>query len=282
MSSATSVLRGLVVGGGLAVIALGLRGIRFWAPRAVLRRAIPGRSGRRRTGSVGVGAVCGIAAWAIVDWPVIGIVVCVVVTRSLLRRGSGVVDEVAWVEAIATWTEQIRDTLSAAGGLQSAVVASSRRAPQPLAGPLGRLVSRLEYERLPLALHHLADEVRHPTADFVVTALVTAAEHEARDLAGLLGQLAASARAEAQMRTRVWIGRTRTRTAVRTIAVVVPLMLGAVMLVDREYLRPYDSLSGQLVLAAVVLVFAGALAAMDRLGEIRLPDRFLVRSGVAQ
>ena len=280
MSTAAAVARGLIVGSGLAVLGLGLRGIRLLAVPLFLQQREQRAAAQRRAAAVGAGAVAGLVAWAVVEWPVVGLVVALIVTRSLLRRGRGRGDEVARVEAIATWTEQIRDTLSAAGGLQSAVVASSRRAPLPLAEPLARLVARLDYERLSVVLRRFADEVRHPTADFVVTALVTATEHEARDLAGLLGQLAASARAEAQMRTRVWIGRTRTRTAVRTIAAVVPLMIGAVMLVDREYLRPYDSPSGQVVLGAVIVVFGSALGAMDRLGEIRLPDRFLARGEV--
>lgn len=265
----------MVLGLGAAMVALGVRGVRFTAarPGARVRSALGGR----RAVACTAGVLTSLGVWAMLGWPVVAAAAGAGAASAVLRQRGAPQQEVAKVEAIATWAEQIRDTLRAAGGLQSAIVASSRLAPQALAVPLGRLVARLEYERIADALRRFAREVDHPTADFVVTALITAAEHEARDLAALLGQLSATARAEAQLRTRVWIGRTRTRTAVRTIAVVVPLMVGAVMVLDRDYLRPYDSASGQVVLGAVLGVFVMALVIMDRLGRLHLPERFLRR-----
>ena len=131
------------------------------------------------------------------------------------------------------------------------IVAASAVPPHALAGPVGRLAAALEYERLPVALRRFGDEVAHPAADFVVAALIVASEHQARDLSGLLGQLATTALDEAGLRTRVWVGLARTRTAVRVIAGVVPAMVGAIFLIDRHYLDPYNSASGQLALLFV-------------------------------
>jgi Flp pilus assembly protein TadB len=185
--------------------------------------------------------------------------------------------EIAKVEAIATWTEQLRDTLAAANGLESAVSATARLAPKAIAGAVERLGARIEYERTTDALRRFAVEVDHPVADFVVAALVVAAEHEARDLTGLLGHLAATARDEARMRSRVWVGRARTRTSVRVIAAVVPLMVGAVMLLDRHYMDPYNSAGGQVALFLVGLVFLASFVVMERMGRIDLPERFIGR-----
>ena len=63
----------------------------------------------------------------------------------------------------------------------------------------------------------------------------------------------------------------------RIIAGVIPAMVGAVMLLDRHYLDPYNSASGQAALFAVLAVFAAALLGMERMGRIRLPQRFLAR-----
>ena len=40
---------------------------------------------------------------------------------------------------------------------------------------------------------------------------------------------------------------------------------------------PYDTATGQLVLMVITAMFAGALAGMERLGRIELPDRFIGR-----
>ena len=80
------------------------------------------------------------------------------------------------------------------------------------------------------------------------------------------------------MRTRVWVGRARSRTSVRIIAGVIPAMVAAVLVLDRHYLDPYNSASGQAALLAVLAVFGAAFLGMERMGRIRLPQRFLARS----
>jgi tight adherence protein B len=182
--------------------------------------------------------------------------------------------EVGLVEAIASWTEQIRDTLAAANGLEHAIGATASLAPAPIAAAVERLAARTDYERLPDALRRFADEVDHASADFVVAALVIAAEQQARDLGALLGNLADSARDEARMRTRVWVGRARTRSAVRIITVVIVSFVLALIVFNREYLRPYDTAGGQLVLCVIVMSFIGSFVAMQRLARIATPARF--------
>lgn len=185
--------------------------------------------------------------------------------------------ELALVEAIATWTEQVRDTLAAANGLEHALGATAPLAPAPIAAAVGRLAARFDYERLPDALRRFADEVDHPMADFVVAALVIAAEKEARDLGALLGQLAEAARDEARMRTRVWVGRARSRSAVRIIVGVVAVMVVGLLVFNRQYLQPYDSAAGQVVLGMILAMFVASFVAMDRMGRIAMPQRFVAR-----
>jgi Flp pilus assembly protein TadB len=193
-----------------------------------------------------------------------------------IRRAAGRHQrEIARVEAIASWTEQLRDTLSAANGLEHAITAGARLAPGPLAVPVARLAARLPYEPLADALREFAAEVDHPLADFVIAALVMAAEREARELGPLLGHLADCARDDARMRSRVWVGRARTRTAVRIIGGVVIASVGALYVIDGAYLAPYGTISGQIVLFGVFAMFAVALATMDRIGQIAMPERFV-------
>ncbi|CAB4884884.1 unannotated protein [freshwater metagenome] len=224
----------------------------------------------------------GLAAISISGWPVLAGVAAGVGWYSptwLQRRGHHD-EELALVEAIATWTEQIRDTLAAANGLEHALGATATLAPAPIAAAVERLAARVDYEPLPDALRRFADDVDHPMADFVVAALVIAAEKEARDLGALLGHLAGSARDEARMRTRVWVGRARSRSAVRIIVAVVVLFVVGLLLFNRPYLQPYDSPGGQLVLAVILFSFGASFVMMSRMGRIAMPQRFVARRSV--
>ena len=130
------------------------------------------------------------------------------------------------IEAIATFTEMLRDTISAAAGLEQAILAAEPVAPAPVREQVVLLAARIRRgARLPEALRAFAAEIADPTADLVVAALLLAAEQQARDLAQLLGSLADSARQHAVMRMRVAAGRARVRTAARIIIAVTMLLV---------------------------------------------------------
>ena len=115
----------------------------------------------------------------------------------------------------------LRDTISAAAGLEQAILATEPVAPAPIREQVVLLAARIRRgQRLPDALRAFAAETADPTADLVVAALLLAAEQQARDLAQLLGSLADSARQHAVMRMRVAAGRARVRTAARIIIAV--------------------------------------------------------------
>ena len=124
---------------------------------------------------------------------------------------------VARTEAIATWAEMLRDTISAAHGLEAAITATAPVAPEAIHPEIMFLAADLERVPLPVALRRLAEDLGHPIADLVVAALVVAANGSVRELAELLGTLAGSARDEASMQLRVEAARARMRTAVQVI-----------------------------------------------------------------
>lgn len=275
MSALPALVLGAGIGLGVLLVVAGVRG------RVVLPEAAAPADGPRGQGLVRLAAVVGaaIVVWSWTGWLVGGAAAGALAWAAPYLFGGARRhrDEIARVEAVAAWAEQLRDTIAAANGLEHAIAASGAVAPGPIAPQIGRLVARLDYQPLTSALRMLADELDHPTADFVIAGLVVAAEKEARDLGPLLGQLSECARSEAQMRARVWAGRARTRTSVRVISASVALFAAGLLLLDRDYLEPYSSVGGQLVLAVVVGIFAASFVAMDRMGRIDLPDRFLRR-----
>ena len=164
------------------------------------RHAAGRRGGRRRSPAGRSGRVlAGLAAWFL--------------PRAAGPRPAGT-RAVGRIEAIAGWTEMLRDTLAAAAGLEQAILATAPLAPVPVREQVTALAVRIQRgQRLPAALRAFAAEVADPTGDLVVAALLLAAEQQARDLGELLASLADSAREHAAMRLRVAAGRARVRTA---------------------------------------------------------------------
>lgn len=226
-----------------------------------------------------VGATALTTTWLVTGWVMVCVVVAVVsmMTSVAVARHRGRRDDRVLVEAIAVWTEQLRDTLAGSNGLEQTIVATSQHAPAVLRRPLERLVATMPLVPLPQGLQRLARDINHPTADFVVAALSTASVRQVRELGSLLGHLAICARDEARMHTRVWVSRSRTRSAVRIIAGVVVVFVGGLVVFNPAYLAPYGTTEGQLVLSGVVVAFFSSLLMMQRLATVVAPDRFTGR-----
>jgi len=182
------------------------------------------------------------------------------------------------LEALASWAEQLRDTLAGAAGVEETILATVRVAPVALRPQLGRLALRLDRHPLVASLRGFADELEDPLADLIVSALILGAEKQVKDLGALLGALAATARDEAGMHLRVEAGRARTRSATQIITMFTLAFAGGLVLVNRGYLSPFDSTVGQGALALVGGCFAAAFWLMDRMTRPRLGERILVRT----
>jgi Flp pilus assembly protein TadB len=182
---------------------------------------------------------------------------------------------IARTEAIASWTEMLRDTMAGAHGLEEAVMTTATVAPDAIRAEVTALAVRLERQPLDVCLHPLADDLNHPTADLVVTALRLAAQGSVGHLAELLGALAVAARDEAAMRLRVEAARARLRTAVRVIAAVTALTVTGLVVFNRSYLDAYSQPAGQLVLALVAAMWGAGLWWLGRMSRFMAPERFL-------
>lgn len=266
-------LCGGVIGLGCLISLVGARGQRLVSPISNSQRS---RKRRIRPAML-IAPIVGGVVYVFSGWVIIGLVTCVVIglvpgigARPTYRR-----DEQVLVEAIASWTEQLRDTLAGSHGLEQVIIATAPHAPLAIAPAVERLSIFISYGSLSDGLRRFAEDVDHPTADFVTAALVTASQHQARDIGLLLGHLAQCARDEGRMRTRVWVGRARTRSAVRIITSVVSLFVLGLFIFNRDYLKPYSSVSGQFILGAILAGFAIALLMMHKMSQIEPPERFI-------
>jgi len=269
--TAFAAICGAGIGFGLVAIAAWLRGV------PVPLRGRTRISRQRVLTRLAGAAAAAIVVGALTGWPIGALLAAAAawVLPDLLRGGPSRARSVARVEAIAVWTEMMRDTLAGAAGLEQAILATAPVAPAPIRPEVGALAARLSSDRLVPALRAFAADLADPTADLVVAALLLAAEHEARQLGPLLGSLAQAARDQVNMRLRVEAGRARTRTSVRVVVGATLFMAAALVVLNRSYLAPYGSAAGQFVLAVVGGCFAAAFAWLTRLARPAERDRVL-------
>ncbi|WP_329072676.1 type II secretion system F family protein [Amycolatopsis sp. NBC_01480] len=281
--SAVAALFGLGAAAGLLLISAGWRGTRAStrdrAGRQRLARAAGHRTRDRRwVVRLGIAAGAALLAGAVTGW-LVGVALvgaAVWFLPGLVGPDRAHARRVARIEAVASWTEMLRDTLSAAAGLEQAIIATAWLVPAAIRGEVTALAGRLENgQRLAPSLRCLAEDLADPTADLVLAALVLAAEHQARQIGALLGSLATTAREQAAMRMRVETGRARTRTSVRVIVATTLAFAAGVVVFNRAYLTVYDTALGQFVLLVIGALFAAGFAWLARIAGSGRPRRVL-------
>jgi len=258
------------------LVILGLRGTMPKPERVSHCRPGEREAQLRRVGiAVGVGVIAALAT----RWPVGGVLAALLVAswKGLFGQKAAASGEIDRIEAIAAWTEMLRDTMAAAAGLEQAITATALVAPKAIAPQVRALRARLESRESTLAeaLVLFAEELADPTADLVVAALVLAAERRARNLGSLLGALAASAREDAAMRMRVEAGRSGVRTSARIITLFSIALAGLLAVLQHKFLQPYDTPQGQMVLVFVGAMFGAGFYWLAKMGHYSSPERFL-------
>lgn len=287
--SITTLLAGLLGTGfaaGLILIAVGIRGREPAAPGSANRWTSWWQRYRERTSArwLTASVVAGLLAGLVTGWVAGGILVALAAWALPRVLGGNREHEyrVQRIEAIAAWTEMLRDTLAAAAGLEQAILATVDTTPEAIRDDVRELAVRIERgDRLADALKDMADDLNDPTADLVISALVLASQHQARQLADLLGELAIEAREQVSMRLRVEAGRARTRTSVRVIVTTTLVFAAGLVALNRGYLAPYDGVFGQLMLLVVGGFFGLAFVWLDKISRLAVPERFLTNLTVS-
>ncbi len=278
MTVLVTVFLGASFGLGLWMLFAGMRGIQLLPSLTAL---FPGDTKAEvALGWFAGSAIAGVLTFATTGWPVAAVIVAGIVVwlpRPLAARSSRQ-DESAKTEAIASWTEMIRDNIAGSAGLEQALIASASVAPLAIAPELRRFAARLDRMSTVDALARLGADLDHPSADLVVVALVNAARMEARELGPLLGRLAETIRADVRMRLRVEVGRARIRTSARIVVATTLVTMAFLFAFSRQLLKAYDSTTGQLWLLLVASVFALGGWMLSSYGQIDMPERFAART----
>lgn len=270
------VLLGAAVGGGVLLLVHAL------TPQPVAREAaepsqlLDKLRNSGRTLPLAIGA--GLLTLLLTRWIVVAVSAFVLVWMwdKLFGGAKAERDGVAKIEALAAWTESLRDTVAGAVGLEQAIPATAHAASSAIANDLFALSDRLRVRvPLPEALQRFADDMDDAGADLIIAALILNARLRGPGLRGVLTSLATSARAELEMRQRVNAGRKSTQRSVQIVIGVTVLFVVGLSLFNPSYVEPYNSTLGQLVLIVVLGFFAAGIMWLRRLSHFEAPERFL-------
>jgi Flp pilus assembly protein TadB len=273
-----ALLAGGVVGGGMLLVIAALIG---WAPpqpgeaRPGLAQRVDLRALFRR---LLIALAAALVTLLITRWPVAALASGLLgfFARSLFGGAAHSRAEIAKLEALASWTESLRDTIAGAVGLEQAIPATYNAAGVSLKRPVGLLIDRLRTrEPLPDALMKFADDLADTSADLIVAALVLNARLRGPGLRDVLGSLSVAAREELDVRGRIEAGRKSIRRSVQIIVGLTMVIVLGLTLLNRRYVAPYSSPSGQIALAVVFGFFGAGFLWLRRLAEFEVPERFL-------
>ena len=281
MSTLLAGVAGACVVAGLVGVVVGLRPV----------RPVPGVPGGRRPRrrvnlieqlgprprlSLAIGAVAGVLVWLGTGYVValVAVPAAAIGLPMLLQNPSGRL-EIARLDALAEWTRSLSGVLGGGQGLEQAVLATRRSAPAAIEREVASLAARLN-ARWPLreALDRFGEDLDDATGDRVVAGLQQGAATRGPGLATLLRDLAADIALDVSNRRQIEAARARPRATARWITLIT---VGVLVLVglNGDYLAPYRTPLGQLVLIALLAAFAATLFWLRRLTTGRPPSRVL-------
>lgn len=281
-SQLLALLAGALAGGGVFLAVIAIRGVPPKPPQG------RGRLDELRDKVLGIRGLIALAGGTIIllatRWVVaaVGFALLILFWDRLSGGAGGERAAIARLEALATWTESLRDTIAGAVGLEQAIPASLRAAAPALREPLITLVDRL-HTRVPLpeALRRFADDINDPSSDLVLAALIINARLRGPGLRALLGALSGAVREELDMRRRIEAQRKSTRFSAMF---VVGFSVGVAVLLaifNQNFVKVYDTATGQLVLVVIAGLYAAGFYWLTRLARFDMPERILVGSQAA-
>ncbi|MEV4506702.1 type II secretion system F family protein [Streptomyces klenkii] len=231
----------------------------------------------RRSSRLGGALVLGLGVWLFTSWPMGGLVTAVIVAGLpwLLNPGSGAKEQIARLEALEEWVRRLSDIHTVGVSLEQSIQRSLQTVPQPIAGEVTRLVSRLQAGWLPQdAYRQFADEMDDAICDEVAALLILHVEDRGAGLGRALTDLAAALAQEVLARREVEADRQKPRTNDRWVTIFC-LVIVAVSMLSGAYVEPYSTPVGQLVLIGLGIAFVLIKVWMRRMAVIEPTPRFL-------
>jgi Flp pilus assembly protein TadB len=282
MTTLIAALAGAMIVGGI------LLGIYGMIPRPVPppRPKRPPRSGRlvrwwralpswQRWASIAA-LLAGIVIMVATGWVIaVPILPAAVLGLPALLMVTSADRQIARMDAIAEWTRNLAGVLTAGQGIEAAIQASLRSAPDAIRPEVGRLVGRMRSRwSTEQALRAYADDLDDATGDLVCAALILGAARRGDGLARVLHDLAESVSADVRGRRMIEADRAKPRTSARMVTL---LSIGALVFfgLGGRFFAPYATPLGQLILFTLLTCYGLLLWWLRRMAEIQPASRFL-------
>ena len=269
----------LIVAGILGIIA-GLRPVPEREPRQPrqpgrLRRAWQAVPPARRWAALTALAV-GVVVGLLTGWVVLVVVLpAAVLGLPVLLATSSETARIARLDGIAEWTRNLSGVLTAGQGLEQALMASLRSTPESVRPQVSLLVARLR-SRWPTeqALRAFADDLDDATGDLVAAALILGSRKRGPGLAAVLTGLAESTADDVRARRQIEADRAKPRATARWVTI---LSAGAltVLALSGQFLAPYATPLGQVILLVLLTAYAACLVWMRRMAATPAAARFI-------
>ena len=233
---------------------------------------------------VAISVVVGLLCWLGSGWPAVGLGAAglVWVFKFWLRTNRERAVYFKTTEAISTWVDMVKDSLSGGAGLSQAIEATVPVAPDIVRSHVVRLAATQRTSSQSAALRQFAEDLAHPTSDLVVQALITASEHHGRDLPSLLAKASEQARARNASALQTESERAQLYTEAWIMVLAISLLGVVITLVARDFFTPYDTTLGQLVLTGLMAVVVGSIASLIHAGRPQKELRLLATPGQVQ
>lgn len=231
-----------------------------------------------------IGAVAlGLVILAVSGWPAPAIVLGIGAFLAIggwQRRDRNSDLEVARLEALASWIENVRDVLMA-GEQPVGAITSTVGASAPVIRPhIRRLATGLSRQDPDVVFRRFADDLDDPLADLVAAGLAIAIRRGARTVP-VLTALAEQTREQVDRRRLIEAERAPTRREVQALTLVMGVLVILLLVLGRsQYLDAYDTATGQLFLGLMLALYVGLLIRVQRLAAFPRPGRFLTSAAV--
>ena len=274
-----AVAAGLTTTATIAATAIAITPRPATPPRSRSRR---GRDATINAARVLAGAGVGLVVLLATGWVIAAAAgAALVVFWPILLGATSAATELAQVEAIAKWLEDLRDLLRRSSlSVEEAIEIAGTGTRGALSGPLAALVlRRRQGARLTDALWEFAMTVGHPTADSAVAAIQLVVDGGAGGarLYDTLEELAESARDEVRARQEILRLRRVYQRAMRRLVVLTIVFVVALTWFARDLMAPYRQFAGQVWLMIPVGLWTGCIVWLRRLMRFDAGARYRLR-----
>lgn len=277
MTPAVPALAGALAVAGLIGLAAGLRRTPERPPtqrhtvRPFLARVTP-----RTRALLGVGVLVGAAVALLTGWVIaVALVPAALAGLPILLSAPPATAPIDRLEAMEEWTRSLAGVLTVGVGLEQALIATLRSTPATIRPEVSRLVARLRARwSTEQALRAFADELDDTTGDLVAANLILGARRRGAGLASILESLAESVAADVRARRQIEADRAKPRATARWVTIITVGVL-AVLALTGNYIQPYGSPLGQILLAILLTLYVATLVWMRRMATGTKLPRFI-------